>query len=149
MAATLADDIFKSNFVNEIVLISITISLKFVLKGPNGNKSSLVQVMAWRRIGDQPLYEPMMTQINDAYMRHPASHIFLKVTSLAMGQSCDCSSASLTIGCNQTAMKGSKVINSADRVDTWILIINSPLDTWRNNNVVITSKLRQNDVFLT
>ena len=29
--------------------------------------------MACRRIGDKPLSEPMMTQFNDAYMRHSAS----------------------------------------------------------------------------
>ena len=34
MANTLADDIFKSNFVNESVLASIKISLNFVSKGP-------------------------------------------------------------------------------------------------------------------
>ena len=26
--------------------------------------------MAWRRIGDKPLSEPMLTQFTDAYMRH-------------------------------------------------------------------------------
>ena len=26
--------------------------------------------MAWRRIGDKPLSEPMMAQFTDAYMRH-------------------------------------------------------------------------------
>ena len=44
-----------------------------VPKGPNGNKSALVQVMAWRRTGDKPLPEPMMPQFPDAYMCHPAS----------------------------------------------------------------------------
>ena len=29
--------------------------------------------MAWRQTGDKPLSEPMMTQFNDAYMRHSAS----------------------------------------------------------------------------
>ena len=49
MAATLIDDIFKCNFVNENVLISIRTPLNFVPKGPIDNKSSLVQVMAWCR----------------------------------------------------------------------------------------------------
>ena len=40
----IADDIFKSIF-NESVWISITISLKFVPKGPINCKSALVQVM--------------------------------------------------------------------------------------------------------
>ena len=73
MAANWADDIFKCNFVNENASVSINIPLNFVLKGPIDNKWSLVQVMAWRRTGDKPLHEPMMTQFNDAYMRHPAS----------------------------------------------------------------------------
>ena len=60
MAATLADDIFKCNFVNENVLISIKTSLSFVPKGPIDNKSSLVQEMAWRRTGDKPLSESMV-----------------------------------------------------------------------------------------
>ena len=48
----------------------INISLKLVSKGPIDNKSALVQVMAWRRIGDKPLSELMLTQFIDAYMRH-------------------------------------------------------------------------------
>ena len=49
------------------------ISLNFVPKGPTDNKPSLVQVMAWNRIGDKPLHEPMMTQFNwRIYMRRPA-----------------------------------------------------------------------------
>ena len=73
MAATLADDNFKYNFVNENVLISIMISLKFVPKGPINNMQALVQIMAWRRSGDKPLSEPMMVYFTDAYMRHSAS----------------------------------------------------------------------------
>ena len=48
-------------------------SLKFVPKGPINNTPALVQIMAWPRTGDKPLSEPMMTQFNDAYMRHSAS----------------------------------------------------------------------------
>ena len=65
MAAILADDIFKCIFLNESVRISIKISLKFVPKGPIDNKSALVQVMAWRRTGDKPLSEPMLTQFTE------------------------------------------------------------------------------------
>ena len=61
MAAILADDIFKRIFLNENVSILIQISLKFVPECPIDNKSALVQVMAWRRTGDKPLSEPMMT----------------------------------------------------------------------------------------
>ena len=65
----ITDDIFKSIF-NEGVWISITISLKFVPKGPIDYKSALVQVMAWHRTGEKPLPESMLTQFTDAYIRH-------------------------------------------------------------------------------
>ena len=54
------DDNFKWIFLNENISISINISLKFVPKGPMNNIPTLVQIMAWRRPGDKPLYEPMM-----------------------------------------------------------------------------------------
>ena len=70
MDAILADNIFKRIFVNENIGTSIQISLKFVPKSLIDNMSALVQVMAWRQIGDKPLPEAMMTQFTDAYMRH-------------------------------------------------------------------------------
>ena len=70
IAAILADDIFKRIFLNENVSILIQISLKFVPKGSIDKNSALIQVMAWRRTGDKPLPEAMMTQFTDAYMRH-------------------------------------------------------------------------------
>ena len=70
MDTILADDIFKCIFVNENTRISIQISLKFVPKSLIDNKSALVQVMVWRRTGDKPLPEAMMTQFTAAYMRH-------------------------------------------------------------------------------
>ena len=60
MAATLADNTFKYKFVKENVLISIRISLKFVPKGTVNNIPALVQLMAWRQVGDKSLSEPMM-----------------------------------------------------------------------------------------
>ena len=65
-----ADDIFRCIFLIEKFCILIRISLKFVPKGPIDNKWALVQVMAWRRIDDKPLPEPIPTQFTDAYMRH-------------------------------------------------------------------------------
>ena len=65
-----ADNIFKHIFLNENIRIAIQISLKFVPEGPVDNKSALVQVMAWRRTGDKPLSEPMLTQFSNAYLRH-------------------------------------------------------------------------------
>ena len=55
-----ADDTFKRIFLNENVIISIRISLKFVPKGRINIIPALVQIMAWRRPGDKPLSEPMM-----------------------------------------------------------------------------------------
>ena len=55
-----ADDIFKCIFLNENVLISINISLKFIPNGPINNIPALDQIMAWRRPGDKSLFEPMM-----------------------------------------------------------------------------------------
>ena len=49
-----ADDVSKCNFLNGNVWIPIKISLEFVPQGPIDN-------------------ETMMTQFNDAYMRHSAS----------------------------------------------------------------------------
>ena len=57
-------------FLNENVWISIEISLKFIPKSPISNILAFVQIMAWRRIGDKPLFEPMLTRFTEAYMRH-------------------------------------------------------------------------------
>ena len=38
-------------------------SLKFVPKGPINNIPALVQIMAWRRSGEKPLFEPMMVNL--------------------------------------------------------------------------------------
>ena len=68
MAAILAD-IFKCIFLNENDRIPIPISLKYVPRSPIHNKPAFVQAMVWRRTGNKPLPEPMMTQFIDAYMR--------------------------------------------------------------------------------
>ena len=70
VAAILADNNFKCIFLNENDRIPIWISLKFVPRSSVDNKPVLVQVMAWHRIGDKPLSEPMLTRFTDAYMRH-------------------------------------------------------------------------------
>ena len=62
------DDIFRCIFVNEKICILIKISLKFVAKGPIDNNPALVEIMAWRQIGAEPLSEPMLTRFTDAYM---------------------------------------------------------------------------------
>ena len=57
------DDIFKCIFLNENVQIPIGISLKFVPNCLINNNPALVQIMAWRRPGDKPLYEPVMVSL--------------------------------------------------------------------------------------
>ena len=66
----LADDIFKCIFLNENDRTQIQLSMKYVPRSPINNEPALVKVMAWRWTGDKPLPEPMMTQFDDAYMRH-------------------------------------------------------------------------------
>ena len=51
------------HFFNENIWISIKISLKFVPKGPINNISALVHIMAWRRLGDKPLFEPKVVSL--------------------------------------------------------------------------------------
>ena len=70
MAAILADDNFKCIFLNKNDVIPIQIALQIITRSSIDNKSALVQVMAWCRTGGKPLSELMLTQFNDAYMRH-------------------------------------------------------------------------------
>ena len=58
-----ADNIFKCIFLNENVRISLKISLNFVPNVPINNIPALVQIMAWRRLGDKPLSEPMVVSL--------------------------------------------------------------------------------------
>ena len=58
MAAVLAADIFNCTFLNENYKIAIQF---YVVMSAIDNKPALVQVMAWRRTGDNPLSEPMLT----------------------------------------------------------------------------------------
>ena len=64
------DDIFKCIFLNEIVSISIGVSLKFVPAVPIDNNPAFVNIMAWRLTGDKLLSEPMVAYFTDAYMCH-------------------------------------------------------------------------------
>ena len=58
-----ADNIFKCIFLNEDIWISINISMKFVSKSRINNIPALVQIMAWRRLSDKPLSDPMMVNL--------------------------------------------------------------------------------------
>ena len=70
LAAILADDIFKTFFLNQNDRIVIQIPLKFVHRSPIDNNPTLVRVMARHRRCDKPLPEPMMIQFTDEYMQH-------------------------------------------------------------------------------
>ena len=69
MAAIMADDIFKYIFLNENDRIPIQLSLKFVTDGPIYNNPAWFKIMAWCRIGDKPLSDPMLARFTDANMR--------------------------------------------------------------------------------
>ena len=51
------------------VCIMIQMALRFVYGESRNNKFRLVLVMAWHRIWDKPLPEPLMTKVADAYLR--------------------------------------------------------------------------------
>ena len=59
------DNICRSIFVNEKIWILIKNWLKFVPKGPIDNDTALVQIMAWRQIGDKPLSKLMLTRFTN------------------------------------------------------------------------------------
>ena len=65
-----ADDTLRCIFMNEKFCMLIEISFKLVPKGPFDNNPALVQVMAWHRIGNKPLSEPVLTRFTEAYMRN-------------------------------------------------------------------------------
>ena len=53
--------------MNEKLCILLRISWKFVSNRLIYNKPGLVHIMAWRRRGDKPLPEALLTQLTDAY----------------------------------------------------------------------------------
>ena len=65
-------NIFKFSLI-EIFLIWVKISLKSFPEFPIDNKSLMVNVMAWCRICNKPLIEPLIIQSTDTYMRHLVS----------------------------------------------------------------------------
>ena len=54
-----ADDTFKR------ILVSENLSPKFVPKRPIKNKPELIEIMAWHRTGNRPLYEQIITQFTN------------------------------------------------------------------------------------
>ena len=63
------DDILRGIFVDEKFCILIKIPLKFAPKSLIDNNRAFVYI-AWRRIGDKPLSEPILFRSTDAYMWH-------------------------------------------------------------------------------
>ena len=58
-----AANIFNCIFLNKNVWILIKVSLKFVPNVPTNNIPPLVLIMAWCRLGNKPLSEPMMVRL--------------------------------------------------------------------------------------
>ena len=72
--ATISQTMFSNAFSSMKMFKFLSkFSLKFIPKGPIDNKPALVQIMAWCRTGDKPLFEPMMAYVAKAYMYYSAS----------------------------------------------------------------------------
>ena len=67
MSAIWQTEISNAFSLMKCILIQMA---KFVLKDSINNIPALVEMMAWYRSGNKPLYEPMTVQFTDAYMRH-------------------------------------------------------------------------------
>ena len=76
------EEIFTCIFLNETYDILIRISLKFVSKVPIDNMRTLVPVLAWHKIGDKRLPEPMLTKFCDDIWHHQAAGLMSEVIML-------------------------------------------------------------------
>ena len=84
----IADDTFKRIFVSENFRILIKISRRFVPKGSINNIPALVQIMAWRRPDDKPLFEPMMvSSLTHIFVTRP-QWVKFKFMGLTIYDSC-------------------------------------------------------------
>ena len=97
-----ADDIFKRIFFNENVWISNKISLKFVPNGTINNIAALVQIMAWRRPGANPLSEPVMVSLPTriCVARPQWVNIFWSTYAISIGRNCHTKSVARTKICS-------------------------------------------------
>ena len=50
---------------------------------PIGNDPALVQIMAWRQIGDKPLFGPMLTRFTDAYISQIQLSLLIGVANIS------------------------------------------------------------------
>ena len=71
-----SEDTLQHIIVNENLWISIKISLKFVPEGQINNIPALVQIMAWCRPGDMPLFEWVNTLRQRQNDQHLPEDIF-------------------------------------------------------------------------
>ena len=91
---------FQVHSLNEFVLSLQTILMKYLLWGLIDDMATLVQIMAWRWTGDNPLSEPMLVCCTDAYMCRSASmcccfptdDILADLTQMYNTTTCDISS---------------------------------------------------------
>ena len=100
--------------------ILINFSLKYVRKGPIENNPSLVQIMAWRRLGDKPLSEPMMISLptHICVSRPPWVNPTISISSLRVTFSRD-TRARLNINMSSSQFRNYHYKNrpSADRLN--------------------------------
>ena len=68
-----ADDVSKGIFLNKTYCTSIKNLMITVRNGPLDNKSLLVEVIVWRRIGDNSLSKRIMNRLIKAHILQPAS----------------------------------------------------------------------------
>ena len=130
MTAILADDIFKYIFMNENDQILIQISLKLVPMSLIDNKSALVQVMAWRRIGDKPSPEPMITQLICAFQTFlkPSSRHGMNCTTKSGKRKANCDASDICDDSNVTPfdilhLQSCQLMGVEDTVEcTWLKI---------------------------
>ena len=69
-----ADDVSRCISMNKKFCILITISLKFLPKGPIDNSPALVSIMAWRSLG---VVENNSDSSGDTHMRHNSFYMFV------------------------------------------------------------------------
>ena len=63
MAAVSQTALSNAFFLNENVWITMKNSLKFAPNGPVNNTPAFVQITAWRRSGDKPIFESIMVSL--------------------------------------------------------------------------------------
>ena len=104
MATISADDIYKCNFLNGNLQMSLKISLKFVPKVRINNIPALVLILYWYQPGDRPLSGAMIDSL--------LLHIY---TSLSLNE--------LSVNLSETTAKPSQQQNKEQKANGRLLII--------------------------